>query len=203
MAFDLHRVRVQRPCPSKSAADEADPDATSFHCDSCDKSVHVLSNITGAEAAALLGGLDGQSICVRYRTDSKGRIYFAVEDTAALVPVTALASPRGAHHRLSAVAAVGFSAALAACTPHVRAEPRPRAVSGLEELEAQSPAPLVRDTVVTPVEQLASDRSAYDTLADKAQLEKDLEAPGAASCDGKPRRKKINVGPGEMGLMGL
>ena len=171
--------------------------------------------MTEPEAAARLGGLDGQSICVRYRTDSHGRIHFAVEDTAALVPVTALASPRGGHRRLSAVAAVGFSAALAACTPHDRAEPRPRAVSGLEELETQSPAPLVRDTVVTPVEQFASDRShdvlggvdlesdRSDALAEKAQLEKDLEAPGAASCEGKPRRKKINLGPGEMGLMGL
>lgn len=141
MAVDNRQVPIQRPCPVTLAADRHASGARSWHCDHCDKRVHVLSNMTESEARGFLQTHAGEKVCVTYAVDAGGAIRFRPEPPA-IVPVASLTRRR-------AVAAVGLGLALAACTPHDRpAGATPVATArGVEATIPARPAPAVDETM--------------------------------------------------------
>ena len=66
-------LEIAEPC--SKAWGEMRGDEKRRHCDHCDKSVHNISEMTEAEATALVSG-DFERVCVRYRCDSGGEIEF-------------------------------------------------------------------------------------------------------------------------------
>lgn len=118
MTIRPKQVAIQSPCPVDLDPNRHRGGRRSFHCGHCDKGVHILSNMTEAEARSLLKEKAGQDICVSYAIKPDGKVRFlepAPKVEPSLVPITALTSRRRA---VAAVAAVGLSAALAACAPH-------------------------------------------------------------------------------------
>ncbi len=67
----LHQVNVQRPCPANW--DAMDGDASKRYCGQCRHHVHNLSEMTAAEAEALLANRT-ERLCVRYVKDSLGNV---------------------------------------------------------------------------------------------------------------------------------
>lgn len=113
MALHDRDVEIRRPCPVKLSPDRAQGGARSWYCGHCEKSVHVLSNMTENEARTFLEARAGQDLCVTYAVRRDGSIRFQAEPPPepAVVPITALTSRRK-------LAAVGLGMALAACAPH-------------------------------------------------------------------------------------
>jgi hypothetical protein len=113
MSVQAAQVEIQRPCPVELPEDFRGG-ARNRHCGHCDKTVHLLSSLTEAEATAFLERSVGRDVCVTYLVDARGDILFQPETIAPpIVPVSALRRPR-----LGAAAAVGLGLALAACAPH-------------------------------------------------------------------------------------
>jgi hypothetical protein len=107
------------------------------------KNVTVLSNMTRGEARAFLREHAGQRMCVSYACGTDGQIRFRPEPEPepALVPVARL-RPRPSSRAAGFVAALGVTAALAACAPH--GEPSHREITGdmkipSELVEAREP----------------------------------------------------------------
>jgi hypothetical protein len=116
MAVEQRHVRITSPCPVQLDPARGRDGSKSWYCGHCDKSVHVLSNMTEKEARTLLADRVGQDLCVSYATHGDGTIRFRPEPPPApLVPVSSL------RRRAGVAAALGVTAALAACTPHERA----------------------------------------------------------------------------------
>lgn len=72
----VSRVELARPCLEDLDALGVDRSGPSFHCSRCDKQVHVLSNHTRAEAAALVPVLRAQRGCVLYLRSRSGEVVF-------------------------------------------------------------------------------------------------------------------------------
>lgn len=124
MAVPREQVQIQRPCPVKLDPARAANGVRSWHCGHCDKAVHVLSNMTEAEARAFMSERAGQDVCVTYAVRKDGSIRFAPEPAPVVAPVAPIV-PIGAltrRNRVAAAAAVGLGVALAACTPHDNAK---------------------------------------------------------------------------------
>lgn len=120
MAVQREHVQIQRPCPVKLDPARAANGVRSWHCDHCDKAVHVLSNMTEGEARAFMSERAGQDVCVTYAVRKDGSIRFAPDPRPIVAPIV----PIGALTRRNrvAAAAVGLGVALAACTPHDNAK---------------------------------------------------------------------------------
>ncbi len=119
MAVDPHAVKISSPCPTTLDPNRHKGGKKSFYCGHCDKAVHILSNMTEAEAGQLMSKTKGDNICVSYSVTPDGKVRFkapAPVQAPTIVPLTALSRRMG--NRSAVVAAVGFTAALAACTPH-------------------------------------------------------------------------------------
>ena len=119
MAVDPRSVKISSPCPIDLDPDRHKAGKASWYCDHCEKSVHILSNMTEKEARQLMADREGEKICISYAVKANGKVRFRAETATApfpsnLVPVSALLGGR----KVAAAAAVGFTAALAACTPH-------------------------------------------------------------------------------------
>jgi hypothetical protein len=126
------KLPITGPCPIDLDAIGFDRAAKVAHCSHCAKSVTVLSNMTRGEAREFLSEHKGQKMCVSYARDEDGRIRFQPDPEPALVPVTRLrprapAAPvvlpatglaRRSSRAAGFVAALGVTAALAACAPH-------------------------------------------------------------------------------------
>lgn len=116
MTVRARDVEIRRPCPVRLDPSRAHGSARSWYCGHCEKSVHVLSNMTEHEARTFLAERTGQDLCVTYAVRRDGSIRFAPEPPPArepaVVPVSALA------RRRNVAAAVGLGLALAACAPH-------------------------------------------------------------------------------------
>ncbi len=121
MAVHRRHVEVTSPCPIELDPSRGSKGEKGWYCGHCEKNVHVLSNLTEREARDLLADKVGEDLCVTYAVRNDGSIRFRPEPEPALVPVGALS-----RKRMAAVAAVGLSAALAACTPHQNPEVGPR-----------------------------------------------------------------------------
>jgi hypothetical protein len=111
MAVHQRHVEITSPCPVKLDPDRGKRGEKGWYCGHCRKNVHVLSNLTEREARALLADNVGKDLCVTYAVRADGTIRFRPEPD--VVPIGALRRKRAA-----AAAAVGLSAALAACAPH-------------------------------------------------------------------------------------
>jgi len=109
--MDASKLPITGPCPIDLDAIGFDRSAKSAHCTHCVKSVHNLSNMTAREARGFLKENAGDKVCVSYARQQDGKIRFKPEAT--VVPLSRLRARRPA----AAAAALGFSAALAACTP--------------------------------------------------------------------------------------
>jgi hypothetical protein len=120
---------ITGPCPIDLDAIGFDRGAKVSHCTHCAKNVTNLSNMTRGEARAFMQAHAGERLCVSYACDDTGRIRFRPEPEPVLVPVARLrARPARA---AGLVAALGVTAALAACTPHgepPRQQPSPTVV---------------------------------------------------------------------------
>jgi hypothetical protein len=116
MTVRARDLEIRRPCPTRLDPQRADGGVKSWYCGHCEKSVHVLSNMTQSEARAFLAAREGQDLCVTYAVRRDGTIRFAPEPAPArdrsVVPVGALV------RRRHALAAAGLGLALAACAPH-------------------------------------------------------------------------------------
>jgi hypothetical protein len=121
MAVHGRDVEIQRPCPVALDPRRADGGVRSWYCGHCEKSVHVLSNMTEREARALLAAREGQAMCVTYAVRADGSIRFAPEPEATPTPATTIV-PVAALTRRRRRAALGLGVALAACTPHDNAD---------------------------------------------------------------------------------
>lgn len=127
---------ITGPCPIDLDAIGFDRASKVSHCTHCVKSVTNLSNMTKDEAREFLKEHKGEKLCVSYARGEDGKIRFRPEPEPALVPVSRLRprpvvvpqpvlaaqpielAPRRASRAAGFVAALGVSAALAACTPH-------------------------------------------------------------------------------------
>jgi hypothetical protein len=107
---------ITGPCPIDLDAIGFDRGAKVSHCVHCAKNVTNLSNMTRAEARGFMQAHAGERLCVSYACDDSGRIRFRPEPEPVLVPVTRLR--RRPARAAGLVAALGVTAALAACTPH-------------------------------------------------------------------------------------
>jgi hypothetical protein len=140
MALSPSDAEITSPCPIRLSPDRAAGGVKGWHCGHCDKSVHVLSNMTETQARGFLGARVGQDLCVTYALRQDGSIRFRPEAqpvAAQLVPVSAL------RRRSAKVAAVGLGLALAACTPH----DHPDVDSGVEVAEVTVVDPYVAPSI--------------------------------------------------------
>lgn len=131
------KLPITGPCPIDLDAIGFDRSSRVSHCTHCAKSVTNLSNMTRDEAREFMHEHKGEKLCVSYACDSTGNIRFReAAPEPALVPVTRLrprptaaplvgaeravaaAPARKASRAAGFVAALGVSAALAACAPH-------------------------------------------------------------------------------------
>lgn len=124
-------VKIQRPCPITLDSNRTAGGVHSWYCGHCEKSVHVLSNMTERQARSFLQEHAGEFLCVTYAVSRDGLIRFKPESNSEpqMVPVSALTS------RSRRLAAASFGAALAACTPHHH----PRIDSTKIEVQAKEP----------------------------------------------------------------
>jgi hypothetical protein len=111
MALDARDFHVTSPCPIDLDETRMRGTGDAWHCGHCSKTVHVLSSMTETQARTLLAAHAGQDICVSYSMSRAGEIRFRPEP---VVPISALSR----RPRIAAAAALGLSAAMAACAPH-------------------------------------------------------------------------------------
>lgn len=83
----MHKIHlpIANPCHEDWDAMRREPDARRF-CDQCDKSVHDLSAMTERAAKDLLSAPRSGRICIRYKTDARGRVRFSDPTAAAPTP---------------------------------------------------------------------------------------------------------------------
>jgi hypothetical protein len=97
MAVHRRHLKVVSPCPVELDPERGKRGEASWYCGHCKKNVHVLSNMTEADARQLLARNLGNEMCVSYAVHRDGRVKFKPA---------------------AAAAAVALTAALAACAPH-------------------------------------------------------------------------------------
>ncbi len=111
--MDSKNLPITGPCPIDLDAIGFDRTSKRSHCGHCEKSVHVLSNMTEREARAFMTENAGKNLCVSYARRQDGSVAFKPEPTPQIVPLTRLSRRPAA-----AAAGLGLAIALAACTPH-------------------------------------------------------------------------------------
>lgn len=111
--MDSKNLPITGPCPIDLDAIGFDRTSKRSHCGHCEKSVHVLSNMTEREARAFMTENAGKNLCVSYARTKDGAVQFKPEPTPQIVPLARLSRRPAA-----AAAGLGLAMALAACTPH-------------------------------------------------------------------------------------
>lgn len=117
-------------------------DAKRRFCAECQKHVHDLSQMTRAEARALLSSAATEKLCVRYLYDERGEVWFAPEAAPLVAPGRLARMKRFA---LTA-AAVAAPLSLTACMGEMPPPPQPPMPTTAER--AAPPSPTVN--VATP-----------------------------------------------------
>jgi hypothetical protein len=145
MAVRERDVEIRRPCPVRLDPDRARGGVRSWYCGHCEKSVHVLSNMTEKEARRFLVEREGEDICVTYAVRRDGSVRFRPEPTPAapVVPVSALT------RRRNLAAAAGLGMALAACTPHAHDDVQRTEVEDVET-PAERKTPTIPEAPESP-----------------------------------------------------
>lgn len=123
MALHASTVQIESPCPIDLDGSQMRGSGRNWHCGRCDKTVHVLSQMTEVQARDFLRARAGEDLCVSYTMSAAGEVRFRPEP---FVPAASLL------RRPARLAAAGFGLALAACTPHDNPEVAPHAVVGTE-----------------------------------------------------------------------
>src|SRR5690554_5258919 len=85
-------IELPHPC-SLDLRERIANASAEFHCDHCDRSVHVLSHMSEAEAARVLARRQRDNLCVAFLRTPDGGVQFRGEDKS-LVPAGRLAGPR-------------------------------------------------------------------------------------------------------------
>jgi hypothetical protein len=85
-------VEIGRACPIDLRERLATADAE-FHCDHCDRTVHVLSHMSEDAAARVLARRQRDDLCVAYLRARDGDVHFRREGET-LVPASRLGGPR-------------------------------------------------------------------------------------------------------------
>lgn len=111
--MDSKNLPITGPCPIDLDAIGFDRSSKRSHCGHCEKSVHVLSNMTEREARGFMTENAGKKLCVSYARSKDGTVQFKPEPTPQIVPLARLSRRPAA-----AAAGLGLAMALAACTPH-------------------------------------------------------------------------------------
>jgi hypothetical protein len=111
MAVADRQIPITSPCPIALDQSGVSPGDRQLHCSHCVKDVHLLSQMSEAEARKFMRDHDGENLCVSYNVRRDGRIAFRQE--AQVVPMSRLFR---AARQLPAAASLG--GLLAACAPH-------------------------------------------------------------------------------------
>jgi hypothetical protein len=101
----MHRARLPIADPCRESFDAMDGDGAQRFCRTCRTHVHDLSQMTEREATSFLAQRQGETVCVRYRTDRAGHVRFVAAPPAR-----------------TALATIALGLALAACTGHLEAD---------------------------------------------------------------------------------
>lgn len=109
----------------------------SFHCDRCDRPVHVLSHMSEADAAAVLARRQREHLCVAFLRAPDGSVHFRGEDEV-LVPTARL-------RRIVRASALALS--VAACSSDEGDRTGPVAHEALEQPPTESESP---DVIAPP-----------------------------------------------------
>ncbi len=168
MALSSKDLEIETPCPINLDRKLSDGRHRAWGCSHCEKTVHVLSSMTERKAREFLREHEGQTLCITYMKGADGEIRFQPEEP--VVPVSRLIRRRG-------VAAAGFAAALAACTPTEAPQPTDDSpVAAAIEIESPKHEPVAKPTMATLVDQArdkAAERAAevVETEATVTELE--------------------------------
>jgi hypothetical protein len=91
--MDIRAPRIAEPCAENW--DAMSGDARTRHCARCDLPVTDLSELTGAEVAALLSlRAPGGRLCVRFMPDDGGKVVTKTSQRERLVSVLSVLSRR-------------------------------------------------------------------------------------------------------------
>lgn len=101
-------VEIGRPCPI-DLRERIAAAAAEFHCDHCDRPVHVLSHMSEEAAAQVLARRQRDNLCVALLRAGDGRVHFR-GDGEVLVPTSRLGAPR------MMLRASALALTMAACT---------------------------------------------------------------------------------------
>jgi hypothetical protein len=143
--MDSKNLPITGPCPIDLDAIGFDRSSKRSHCGHCEKSVHVLSNMTEREARGFMTENAGKNLCVSYARTKDGTVVFKPEAAPQVVPLARLS-------RRSAAAAtgLGLAIALAACTPHSDTTQTAGKVEQVEQVEQVEGGLEMREPCDTP-----------------------------------------------------
>ncbi|MFO7562802.1 MAG: hypothetical protein R6X02_09190 [Enhygromyxa sp.] len=176
-------VEIGRPCPIDLRERIADASAE-FHCDHCDRPVHVLSHMSEEAAAQVLARRQRDNLCVAFLRAGDGRVHFR-EKGEVLIPASRLGGPRtllgldaqrrtrgraGLHHGLLALS-------LAACSGEGQVE-----VAELEVVEQPRVTPPTTTVPSDPTQaenhaQEGHDPEQYEVLAGAPPMPDEVKQP--------------------------
>lgn len=86
-------IDIPHPCPI-DLREHVSKASSQFHCDRCDRTVHVLSHLSEDEAERVLARRERDNLCVAFLRATDGRVRFR-RDGESLVPVARLRDPGG------------------------------------------------------------------------------------------------------------
>lgn len=184
------QIVISRPCPVDLDALGVDRSGLDFHCPHCDKSVHLLSNRTEAEAKALLVAVRDQQPCLSYLRTRTGEVVFR---EPAPIPAERLRARRRV--------AAGFALALAACAPAGPAQPLAEAHVEVASPSAPAAAPMPSPAPVTPP---IADPTPVTAAIPACPPATTVEATATTSAPRKPRpaaRKTKPVRRGDLDVI--
>ncbi len=141
--MDRQKLKIASPCSQNF--DEMAGEGHRRFCDSCEKHVHNLSDLTKAEALALLKENTDGGVCVVYTFDASNRVRFR-EEMGFRRP--SKAQLRGVKRLLAAAAIIPILAALPACDPAPDAEE----ISILEGYGSVAPCDLPNQSGARPID---------------------------------------------------
>jgi tRNA-binding EMAP/Myf-like protein len=121
-------------------------------CQACKKHVQDLSQMSEAEAQALLATPPAEGLCVRYLYDAFGNVLFDLVDTR-IVPASRLVRARNALAKGAVMA--GLAASVTACMGAAQPRP-PEAVMGGMVPSEPLPAPVATQAPTAPAAPVAT-----------------------------------------------
>lgn len=157
--MDKKTLKIAEPCTEDWESMEGE--GFKRFCDKCSKHVHDLSDLTQAEAKALLAENAGSNICVVYKFNTSGRISFREPQ----YPRPTRSQLTGIKKLLAAAAMVPILATLPACD-----SPPP------EQTYIETPCGYANTHTFTPLDEiLEAERRMLEDLRDFLGFEPEIE----------------------------